>query len=223
MLEDGDRVAVGLSGGKDSVLLLAALWRLREFLGVKFELTSLTIDPCFHGEETDYGPVTALCEQLGIRHIIRRSDLGDVVFGRREEKNPCSLCAKMRRGMLHDMALENGCNKIALGHHADDAVETFVMNLFHEARVGCFRPVTWLSRKGLTMIRPLVLIPERDIVNTVNSCGLPVVKSRCPVDGATARQDMKQFFARMESEDFPGLRDRLFGAMRRAGVDGWKE
>ena len=223
MIEDGDRIAVGVSGGKDSVALIAALCRLREILNVSYEVTAITIDPCFGGSETDYSPVTELCGLFGIKHIIKRSELGQIIFEDRKESNPCSLCARMRRGMLHDLSNMNGCNKIALGHNSDDAVETLMMNLFHEGRIGCFQPVTWLSRKALTVIRPLIYAPEREIRNAVANAGLPVVKSACPVDGATSREEMKKFLLGMEQGQFPQLRKKLLGAMRRSGIDNWHE
>jgi tRNA(Ile)-lysidine synthase TilS/MesJ len=221
MLEDGDRVAVGVSGGKDSLVLLAALCRMREFLPVKYEVTAITIDPCFGGNETDYSPVQKLCDELGAKYVIRRTDLGNIIFNIRNEKNPCSLCARMRRAMLHDLAIANGCNKLALGHHRDDAVETLMMNLFREGRIGCFRPVTWLSRKGITAIRPLLLTPEREVVKAARRAELQIVKSKCPVDGATARTGMKKFLREMEAGEYPDLRKMLFGAIRKSGIDGW--
>lgn len=221
MLQAGDRVAVGVSGGKDSVALLVGMCRLREFIGISYDVLALTIDPVFDGVETDYAAITALCDRYGVRHEIRRSELGDIIFRRRKENNPCSLCARMRRGMLHDMAKDLGCNKLALGHHYDDAVETFVMNLFHEGRIGCFQPVTYLSRKDLTMFRPLILAREKDVLGAVRRQELPVVKSKCPVDGATAREDVKRWLRQMERGDYPGLTKRLFGAIRRSHIDGW--
>jgi tRNA(Ile)-lysidine synthase TilS/MesJ len=221
MLEEGDRVAVGVSGGKDSMATLAGLVKLQEFIGISYEIVAVTIDPCFHNIETDYEPVAAKCAEWGVPYIIKRSELGHIIFEERKEKNPCSLCARMRRGMLHDLAKENGCNKLALGHNYDDAVETFMMNLFHEGRIGCFQPVTWLSRKELTVIRPLMLMPERNIRNAVARLDLPVVKSKCPADGNTARQSMKEWLALMETSGYPGLTKRLFGAIRRGHVDHW--
>ena len=221
MISPGDRIAVGVSGGKDSLILLSALCRLRAFLGVEYEVVGITIDPCFDNKETDYSPVAELCEKLGAKYVIRRSDLGDIIFNKRKEKNPCSLCARMRRAMLHDLAIAHGCNKLALGHHRDDAVETLMMNLFREGRIGCFRPVTWLSRKDVTVIRPLILMPEQDVANAARKCGLPIVKSKCPVDGATARTDMKRLLREMEKGEYPALRKLLFGALRKSGIDGW--
>jgi len=189
MIEAGDTVAVGVSGGKDSVLTLAALAKLREFYPKRFEVTALTIDAGAPG--TDFGPIAKLCGELGVPYHLIPVPIYEIVFEYRKEKNPCSLCAKLRRGALSTEMNRLGLNKIALGHHYDDAVETFLMNLFHEGRIGCFSTVTYLSRKDLTMIRPLVFAPEREIRNAVNRAGLPVVKSACPVDGCTARQSAK--------------------------------
>ena len=221
MLRHGDNVAVGVSGGKDSVALLVGLVKLREFIGIDYSLAALSIDPCFNGIQTDYTAITELCETLGVPHIIRRSELGDIIFNKRKEQSPCSLCSRMRRGMLHDMAKARGCNKIALGHHRNDAEETFIMNLFYEGRLGCFQPVSYLSRKDLTMIRPLCLAGEKDITAAVRREGLPVIGKTCPVDGATSRQATKEWLRFMESNGFPGLGKKIFGAIRRAGLSGW--
>lgn len=220
MIQNGDRIAVGLSGGKDSVALLAGLAGVRRFIGISFELVAVTVDNQFGGVQTDYSAISALCEQFSVPHIIRRSEIGQIVFDTRNETNPCSLCARMRRGLLHDLTNAEHCNKIALGHHYDDAVETFMMNLFHEGRIGCFSPVTYLSRKDITMIRPLVFAPEREIARAVRRGALPVVKSACPIDGCTAREDMKQFLKEMEQKS-GGISKRIFGAMRRAHIAGW--
>lgn len=220
MIEDGDAVAVGVSGGKDSVALLAGLAGVRRYIGIDFTLRAITLDNCFGGEEGDYSPIASLCDSLGVEFILRRTDIGQIIFNERSESNPCSLCARMRRGVLHDTAKANGCNKIALGHHYNDAVETFLMNLFNEGRVGCFSPVSYLSRKDLTMIRPLIFASEREIRNAVNRAGLPVVKSKCPVDGCTERQWTKDFLYDME-KTHPGITKRIFGAIRRGHVSGW--
>ncbi|MBC3939843.1 tRNA 2-thiocytidine biosynthesis protein TtcA [Anaerotruncus massiliensis (ex Liu et al. 2021)] len=220
MIEDGDTVAVGVSGGKDSVALLAGLAGVRRFIGIDFTLKAVTLDNCFNGEEGDFSPIADLCGSLGVEYILRRTDIGQIIFGERSESNPCSLCARMRRGVLHDTAKANSCNKIALGHHFDDAVETFLMNLFNEGRIGCFSPVSYLSRKDLTMIRPLIFATEREVRNAVNRAGLPVVKSKCPVDGCTERQWTKEFLYDME-KTHPGITKRIFGAIRRGHVSGW--
>lgn len=220
MIAAGDRVAVGVSGGKDSVALLAGLAGVRGFLGIPFDLVAITLDPGWDGKQTDYTQITELCRSLGLPHEILRTEIGPIVFESREETNPCSLCARMRRGALHDAAKANDCNKIALGHHYNDAVETFIMNLFMEGRVGCFSPVTYLSRKDLTMIRPLVFAPEKDITSAVRRNDLPVQKSGCPVDGSTTRQWAKDWLRQME-KTHPGITQRIFGAMRRGHISGW--
>ncbi len=220
MIQDGDRIGVGVSGGKDSVILLRGLVMLKRFIGIDYEVVGITLDPGFGGKETDYSPIQEMCRELGVEYVIKRTQIGEIVFDVLQEKNPCSLCSRMRRGALHDTARELGCNKIALGHHYDDAVETFVMNLFSEGRLGCFSPVSYLTRKRLTMIRPLVFAPEKDIAATVKRLNLPVVKSVCPADGVTNRQRTKEFLREREKAD-PGFTYRLFGAMRRAGLDGW--
>ncbi len=168
MLRDGDRICVGVSGGKDSVVLLYGLSLLRRFIGIDYDIIGLTLDPNFEGSPTDYSPVEDFCRLHDIEYHIIKTHIGEIVFDIRKEPNPCSLCARMRRGALHNYAVELGCNKIALGHNYDDAVETFIMNLFTEGRIGCFSPMNYLSRKQLSVIRPLVLAPERDIRRAAN-------------------------------------------------------
>lgn len=214
MIEDGDRILVGVSGGKDSVVLLAGLSRLRQFMDARFQVIGVTLDPGFAGVEQDYSPVARLAEELGTEYIVKSSDIGRVVFDERKEDNPCSLCARMRRGALHDMAKALGCNKVALGHHGDDATQTFIMNLFNEGRIGSFAPVTYMSRKDITVIRPLVYARERDIMHAVRQNSFPIVKSRCPVDKVTNRQWTKDWLEQLE-RDHPGINKRLYGAMKR--------
>ena len=220
MIQPGDRIAVGVSGGKDSVLLLALLTRLRRFYPHPFSLTALTLDPCFAGEETDYSPITALCGEWGIPHEIRRTRLWEVVFEQRKEANPCSLCARMRRGGLHRLATECGCNVVALGHHKDDAAETLLMNLFAGGTIASFSPKAYLSRRGLWMIRPMVFLDEAAIQAGVRKAGLPVVKSRCPADGNTHRQQTKKLLAAL-SKDYGPLSDRLVGALQKGNISHW--
>lgn len=220
LIEAGDRVAVGVSGGKDSVALLFALARLREYCGIPYELTALILDPCFENKETDYSLVERLCGTLGVPVRIRRGDIGKIVFEDRAERNPCSLCARMRRGILHDMAKENGCNKIALGHHMDDAVETFFLNLFHEGRIASFAPKSYLSRKDLTLIRPLVLCTEREVAAAVRRTELPVVKSLCPMDGNSERENIKEFIREMDKR-YPDFLARTFTALKQGDVSGF--
>ena len=183
MIGEGDRIAVGVSGGKDSLVLLCALAALREFYPSRFEVAALTADPQFHGEPADYSQIEELCRRLDVPYHIRRTQLGRIIFEDRKEANPCSLCARMRRGILHNMAKEAGCNKLALGHHYDDAVETFFMNLFNSGSLDCFSPKSYLSRKELWLIRPLVFCGERQVAAAASRCQLPVVKGSCPAQG----------------------------------------
>ena len=221
LIENGDRIAVGISGGKDSLVLLTALRDFQRFGLLDYSLVGITLDPQFNGERTDFSPVADYCAQIGVESHLIPTHIGEIVFEHRREKHPCSLCAKMRRGALHDHAKELGCNKLALGHHNDDALETFLMNLFIEGRIGCYAPKSYLSRKDLTLIRPLSFAPERDIVRAANQIpALTVVKSKCPVDGHTSREDMKSFIREQEKQN-SGFKTRVFGAMRRGNVDGW--
>lgn len=220
MIEPGDRICVGVSGGKDSVALTVGLAYLRRYLNIPFEVVAVSLDPQFGGKATDYAPLEELFAKLEVPFEIRRSNIGAVVFDVRKEPNPCALCAKMRRGLLHDTAKELGCNKVALGHHLDDAIETFYMNLWGEGRLGCFSPVTYLSRKDLTMIRPMILATESDVRRAVKHESLPVVKSTCPADGATRRQEMKEYVADMCRKD-RAFRQKMLGAMQGADLDGW--
>lgn len=220
LIQNGDKIAVGVSGGKDSLVLLEGLVRLKRFIGIDYEVTAITLDPRFGGTDGDYSSVEKMCQRLDVDFILKRTHIGEIVFDIRQETNPCSLCARMRRGALHDAAKEAGCNKIALGHNYDDAVETFVMNLFNEGRLGCFAPKSYLSRKDITMIRPLVFAPEKEVRNAAKRSGLEVVKSKCPADGHTSREETKRFLAERNKAD-KGFSDRIFGAVRRAGLDGW--
>ena len=220
MIEDGDRIAVGLSGGKDSVALLAALAKLRSFYPKKFDLVAITLDMRFGGVDTDYSALEELCARLEVPYVIKRTQLAEVIFDLRQESNPCSLCARMRRGILHDAAKENGCNKIALGHHLDDVAETFMMNLLRGGTVDCFSPVTYLSRKDLYMIRPMIYARESDCARAVRRGELPVVKSKCPADGVTAREQAKQLLNSLEKE-YGDVRNKILGAMQRKNINGY--
>ena len=220
MIEPGDRVAVGVSAGKDSLTLLCAMAELRRFYPVPFELVAVTIDMGFEG--ADFSAIEALCRELDVPYHVIPTEISKIIFDVRKEKNPCSLCAKMRRGALHNAAKELGCNVVALGHHFDDAVETFMLNLFFEGRIGCFSPVTYLSRVGLKLIRPMLYMPEKDVRYFARKAELPVVKSTCPADGNTQREEMKQLLAELDRKH-DGLRYRIFGAMQRGEIDGFRE
>ncbi len=219
MLDDGDRIAVAVSGGKDSLVLLCALAALQKYSEHSFELCAITLDGRLGGGDTDFSAVQTLCERLGVEYVVRRTDLGDLIFNQRQEPNPCSLCARMRRGALHDMTLALGCNKIALGHHMDDLVETFFLNLFHEGRIAAFSPVSFLTRKEITMIRPLLLCSEKETSAAARRAQLPVVKSGCPQDGVSGRQDIKNFIA-AQTREYPDFLNTTFGALRRAHISG---
>lgn len=218
LISDGDRICVAVSGGKDSLVMLKGLILLKNFIGIDYEIIALTIDPYFNGIAGDYSQVTEICTEYGIEYHIIPTQIAEIVFDVRKEPNPCSLCARMRRGALYNSAEELGCNKIALGHNYDDVVETFIMNLFTEGRIGCFSPATYLENRNINIIRPLVLAPERDVKKA--SRNFSVVKSQCRADGHTNRQKTKEFIAEMEHREH-GFKDRIFGAMCRAGIDGW--
>ncbi len=220
MIRPGERVAVGVSAGKDSLSLLCALARLRQFYPVPFELSAITVDMGFGGVPGDFTGIQNLCAHLNVPYRVVPSNIAEIVFDIRHESNPCSLCAKLRRGALHNAARESGCTAVALGHHFDDAVETFMLNLFYEGRVGCFSPVTDLSRTGIRVIRPLIYVPEKEIRAFASSAALPVVPSTCPANAHTERENMKQLLRTLERNN-RGLRHRIFGAMQRGNVDGF--
>ena len=220
MINEGDRISVGVSGGKDSVVLLSSLAELRRFYPHKFELEAITLDPQFGGTPGVYNQIRELCKRLHVNYTVKRTDLWQIIFEIRKESNPCSLCARMRRGALHDLSKELGCNKIALGHHMDDAVETFYMNIFNGGRIGSFSPVTYLSRKDLYMIRPLIFLTENETSSAAKRLNLPVVKSKCPADGVTERENVKKLLKRLET-DYPDINEKTVSAMQRSCISGW--
>lgn len=220
MIEEGDTVAVGVSGGKDSLALLYALSEMRRFYPVKYEVKAITADMKFFGEKTDFSAITALCNELGTEHIIKETELYHIIFETRKEKNPCSLCSRMRRGILHDMTKENGCNKLALGHHMDDAAETFMMNLLSGGRIESFRPVTYLSRKNLTMIRPMIFATEKEVASAARKTGMPTIESPCPMDKISNRNEMKQLLIELE-KTYPSLKEKITGGLSKSGISGW--
>lgn len=218
MIEEGDTIAVGVSGGKDSVLLLAALAQLRKFYPKKFDLVAITIDSAVPG--MDFEAIKQLCVELEIPYHIVVVPTYEIVFLSRKEKNPCSLCAKMRRGALSTELNRLGISKIALGHHYDDAVETMLMNLFLEGRIGCFQPVTYLDRTNVKQLRPMLYVQEREVINAVARLKLPVVDNPCPANGATRREEMKELLVQLE-ERYPNLKKKIFGAIQRYPLYGW--
>ena len=220
MIADGDKIAVGVSGGKDSLLLLKSLCELKRFYPADFTIVAITLDMRFGCEDGDFSTIKEMCDSYGVEYVVKPTDLYEIIFEVRKEPNPCSLCARMRRGILHDTAKELGCNKIALGHHLDDAAETFLMNLLIESRVGCFAPVTYLSRRDITMIRPLIYVREREAESAAQRLSLPVVESKCPANENTKREDVKQLIKAL-SEQYGDVPERIVGAMQRAGIDRW--
>lgn len=220
MIEDGDKIAIGVSGGKDSLTLLYALAELRRFYPKKFELEAITVKLGF--KEMDFSAVADLCKSLNINYTVVETEIADIVFQHRKESNPCSLCAKMRKGAFNDKAEELGCNKEAYAHHYDDVIETMMMSLIYEGRFHCFSPVTFLDRAKLTLIRPLIYVEEQDIKGFRNSYNLPVVRNLCPVDGYTKREYIKQLIKNLGQES-PGLRQRLFHSIQCSNLDGWNK
>ncbi len=220
MIQDGDKIAVGVSGGKDSVMLLKALCDLKRFYPAKFEIVAITLDMRFDNVDGDFSPIKKLCDEYGIEYVIQKTDLYEIIFNIRKEESPCSLCARMRRGILHDTAKQLGCNKIALGHHLDDAAQTFMMNLLIESRIGCFAPVTYLSRRDITMIRPLIYVRETAVEQAIERLNLPVIESKCPANEKTKREDAKILLQKL-SDEYGDVPERIIGAMQRASIDRW--
>lgn len=210
MIKDGDKIAVGLSGGKDSVTLLKLLAAYSRFSPERFTLAAITVDLGFGGAEGDFSPLAAFCDELGVEYIIERTDIGQIIFDVRKEENPCSLCAKMRKGALFNAALKNGCNKVALGHHADDFIETMLLSLFYEGRLSTMPPKSLMDRTGLVQIRPMLYLEERDIISYAKS--LPVCKSRCPADKNTKRELIKGIIDEIK-KDIPFVRERMYVAL----------
>ena len=211
LIEDGDKIGIGVSGGKDSLMLLYAMSLYRKFSKQKFEIVALTLTMGI--EPFDVSPIAALCEKLDVEYIVRKTEIGKVIFEERKEKNPCSLCAKMRRGALNELAKEVGCNKVALGHHRDDALETLMLCLLHEGRIHTFHPSSYLSRMDLTVIRPMVYVPEKHIIHLTKVLELPVVKSPCPANGNTQREEMKTLLDSL-CRLYPNARELMHSALR---------
>lgn len=218
MIEEGDRIAVGVSGGKDSVALMMAMNALKIFYPKKFELIGITLDMGFEGFNTE--PLKEIAEKNNIEYHVFKTDIKEIVFDIRKETNPCSLCSKMRRGALNEFAKKMGCNKVALGHHFDDVVETFFLCLLYEGRIGSFSPVTHLDRIDIHQIRPFVYAPEKEIKSAAKRLELPIVKNPCPADGTTKRQEVKDLIHTIDKTN-RGVKERVFGAMVRGDIDGW--
>lgn len=220
MIENGDRIAVGISGGKDSLTLLYALHGLMRFYPQRFTLCAVTVDLGFDNLHLEQ--IKQLCDELNIPYHIVRTEIAQIVFETRKESNPCSLCAKMRKGALNEAMLAAGCNKIAYAHHKDDVIETMMMSLLYEGRLHTFQPVTHLDRTGITVIRPLIYLNEADIIDFVRKNQVPVIKSPCPVDGHTRREYIKQLIRNLNLEN-PGVKERMFTAVQNSQLDGWQK
>ena len=218
MIESGDRIGVGVSGGKDSLALLVFLAELKKYNHKPFTLEAITVDM---GLGMDFSGIQYLCDQLEVPLTIVKTEIAPIIFDHRKEKNPCSMCSKMRRGALNQALLDKGLNKLALGHHYDDAVETFVMSLIYEGRISCFQPVTDLDRTGIIQIRPMLYIHERTIDSFVQRMNLPVLTNRCPVDKHTKREEVKELVYDLSAK-YPDLKERIFGAMQRLPLPAWE-
>ena len=219
MIEEGDRIAVGISAGKDSLTLLSALAAMRRFYPKKYELVAITVDMGFEGG-MDFSPIQKLCDELNVPYHITKTEIAKIIFDVRKEKNPCSLCAKMRRGGVNDLAKAYGCNKVALGHHNEDVIETFFLSLFYEGRLNCFSPVTYLSRTDMYVIRPLIYVAEGDIKGYAKRENIPIVHNPCPMDGTSKRQEMKDFINERNEIDHH-FKTRMMTAIK-TGLEDWK-
>lgn len=220
MIEDGDKIAVALSGGKDSTTMLLALKNLQIFFPKKFEIIGITINPGF--DNFDTSALEQLCSEKQIKYVVEKTEIKQIVFDVRNEKNPCSLCANLRRGILNSVAIREGCNKIALGHNEDDVLETFMLNLLYGGSISTFAPKSFMDRSGITLIRPLIYAPEKYIKNFAQKNNLPVMEKVCPMDGISKREGMKQLIYKFQ-KDIPRVRANLYGAIKRSNIKGWSK
>lgn len=219
MIEEGDKIAVCLSGGKDSITMLHALKALQRFYPKKFELIAVSINPGFESFDTEF--LQEICDSLEIPLFIEKSNAKEIVFDIRKEKNPCSLCANLRRGVINSIAIRERCNKISLGHNQDDVLETFLLNLLYTGNIATFSPVSYMDRSKITLIRPLVYTPEKEIRRFVRKNNLSVMPKVCPMDGTSKREDMKQLIFAL-TKNIPMIRANLFGAIQR-NLEDWKK
>lgn len=219
MIEEGDKIAIGISGGKDSLTLLYALQGLRRFYPQKFDIMAVTVDLGFHNFDTKR--IGRLCRELEVPYEVVHTEVARIIFEERKESNPCSLCAKMRKGALNTAVKANGCNKVAYAHHKDDVIETMLMSLLFEGRFHTFSPKTYLDGMDLTVIRPMIYVPEMDVIGFQNKYQLPVAKSPCPADGYTKREYAKNLVRQLNKEQ-PGCKERMFTAILNGTIDGWE-
>ena len=220
LIDENDRIAVGISGGKDSLALLCALNELKRFYPNKFEIEAITVHLGIEG--MDFTPIKEFCAKIGVNYTIVNTEIYDIIFNARKENNPCSLCAKMRKGAFNEKVLELGCNKVAYAHHKDDVIETLLMSLIYEGRIHTFSPKTYLDRTGLTLIRPLMYVYEADIIGFKNKYNIPTIKNLCPADGFTKREYAKNLVKQLTDEN-PGCKERIFSAIINGNLESWPE
>ena len=220
MIEEGDKIAIGLSGGKDSITLVMALKALQRFYPKKFDIIAVSVNPGFDFFDSAFLQET--CKNIGVEYVEAQSYIKDIVFDIRKEKNPCSLCANLRRGILNSTAIEHGCNKIALGHNEDDVLETFFLNLLYAGNISTFAPVSYMDRSKITLIRPMIYLSEREIRKFIKRQNITVMPKSCPMDGVSKREYMKELIAKLVL-DIPTVKANIMGAIKRANINGWKE
>ena len=220
MIEDGDKIAVGLSGGKDSITLLMGLKALQRFYDKKFDLIAISVNPGFDFFNSEF--LQATCDRIGVQYVEEKTHIKEIVFDIRKEKNPCSLCANLRRGILNSVAIREGCNKIALGHNEDDVLETFFLNLLYGGSIGTFAPKSYMERSGITLIRPLIYAPEKSIKTFVKKNNIELMPKCCPMDGVSKREDMKNLIHELQ-KDIPMVKTNIYGAIKRSNIKGWEK
>ena len=220
MIEDGDKIAVGLSGGKDSITLLMGLKALQRFYDKKFDLIAISVNPGFDFFNSEF--LQATCKRIGVQYVEGKTHIKEIVFDIRKEKNPCSLCANLRRGILNSVAIREGCNKIALGHNEDDVLETFFLNLLYGGSIGTFAPKSYMDRSGITLIRPLIYAPEKSIKTFVKKNNIELMPKCCPMDGVSKREDMKNLIHELQ-KDIPMVKTNIYGAIKRSNIKGWEK
>ena len=220
MISEGDKIAVGLSGGKDSTTMLMGLKNLQRFYPKKFNIIAVTVNPGFDGFDSSI--LQNLCEELNITFIEEKSHIKEIVFDIRKEKNPCSLCANLRRGILNSIAIRENCNKIALGHNEDDVIETFLLNLIYGGSINTFTPISYMDRSKITLIRPLIYAPEKYIRNFIKRENIKIMPKICTMDGYSKREDIKLLIQNFQ-KDIPNIRSNLYGAIERSNIKGWNK
>lgn len=220
MIEDGDKIAVGLSGGKDSITLLMGLKALQRFYDKKFDLIAISVNPGFDFFNSEF--LQATCKRIGVQYVEEKTHIKEIVFDIRKEKNPCSLCANLRRGILNSVAIREGCNKIALGHNEDDVLETFFLNLLYGGSIGTFAPKSYMDRSGITLIRPLIYAPEKSIKTFVKKNNIELMPKCCPMDGVSKREVMKNLIHELQ-KDIPMVKTNIYGAIKRSNIKGWEK